>query len=51
VSDNAKGCLIVLAIFVGIPVALWLYIDHTGSDSKLTTEKAGTTWSAGEIDG
>jgi hypothetical protein len=51
VSDNAKGCLIVLAIFVGLPVAVWLYIDRTGNDSKPTATTADTTWSAGEIDG
>ncbi len=50
-SDSTKGCLILLAIFVGLPVAAWLYIDRTSDGSEPTTTTADTSWSSGEIDG
>ena len=50
-SDNTKGCLLVLAVFVGLPVTAWLYIDRTNNDSEPTATTADTSWSSGEIDG
>ena len=44
------GLSILLAVFVGLPVAAWLFIDYTGSDST-TPPTTADTWSSGEVDG